>query len=52
MSVSVECPVCDAEIPLEREDKSGDLVQCSYCKETLRVVKKMDKWLLTEDFDE
>jgi hypothetical protein len=52
MAVTLECPICDAEIPLEREDKSGDMVVCSYCKETLKLLRKMDGWLLTEEFDE
>lgn len=52
MAISIDCPICEAEIPLEKDDKTGDLIQCSYCKETLKLVKKMDKWILTEEFDE
>ncbi len=52
MSINLECPICDADIPIEREDRSGDLVQCSYCKETLKLIKKMDKWILTEELEE
>lgn len=52
MAISLECPICEAEIPLEKDDRSGDLIQCSCCKETLKLVKKIDKWILTEEFDE
>jgi hypothetical protein len=52
MAIFLECPICDAEIPLENDDRPGDLLQCSYCKESLKLIKKMDKWILTEEFDE
>jgi len=52
MSVELECPVCDADIPLEGDAKTGDLIVCSYCKVTFELVKKKDKWVLEEDFDE
>ena len=52
MAITLECPICEAEVPLEKEDRSGDLIVCSYCKETLKLVKKIDKWILTEEFDE
>jgi hypothetical protein len=52
MSIELECPICDADIPLEGDEETGDLVVCSYCKVTLKMVKKKDKWVLSEDFDE
>ncbi len=52
MAVYLECPVCDAEVPLEKDDHSGDVLQCSCCKEPLKLVKKIDKWILVEEFDE
>jgi hypothetical protein len=52
MATFLECPICDAEIPLEKDDRSGDLVVCSYCKETLKLLRKSDKWILIEEFDE
>ncbi len=52
MITVLECPICDAEIPLENDERSGDLVQCSYCKETLKVLKKKDGWTLIEEFEE
>jgi len=52
MSVELECPICDADIPLEGHEKPGDLVQCSYCKVTFKVIRTKDKWILSEDFEE
>jgi uncharacterized Zn-finger protein len=31
------CPYCEAEIPLEKEDKEGDEVYCSYCQMRLKL---------------
>ena len=52
MSIELECPICDADIPLEGDEETGDFVVCSYCKVTLIMVKKKEKWVLSEDFDE
>jgi hypothetical protein len=52
MSTDLECPVCSADIPLDGDEKSGDLVQCSYCKVTFKLIKTKSKWILDEDFDE
>jgi hypothetical protein len=52
MSIELECPICEADIPLEGDEETGDLVVCSYCKVTLKMIKKKDKWILSEDFDE
>jgi len=52
MKIDLECPICDADVPLENDAASGDLLQCSYCKEPLKLLKKKDKWILVEDFDE
>jgi hypothetical protein len=52
MSEELECPVCDADIPLEEDVKSGDLVLCSYCKMTFKILRKKEKWILVEDFEE
>lgn len=49
MSVELECPICSADIPLEGNERTGDLVLCSYCKVTFKVVKKIDRWLLEEE---
>jgi len=52
MATILECPICDAEIPLEKDDRSGDVVQCSYCKEPLKLLRTTDKWILVEEFEE
>jgi hypothetical protein len=52
MSKELECPICEADIPLEGNEKSGDLILCSYCKVTFKLLKGKDKWILSEDFDE
>jgi len=52
MSTELECPICDADIPLEGNEKTGDLVLCSYCKVTFKLVKTKGKLVLSEDFEE
>ncbi len=52
MAKDLECPVCDADIPLEGNEKPGDLVLCSYCKVTFKLIKSKGKWALTEEFEE
>jgi hypothetical protein len=52
MIKDVTCPICDADIPLDGDETSGDLVLCSYCKMTFKMLKKMDDWTLVEDFEE
>ena len=52
MTEDLECPICDADIPLEGNEKSGDLVLCSYCKMTFKILRKKEKWILVEDFEE
>ncbi len=52
MSTELECPICDADIPLEGDEKTGDLIVCSYCKVTFKMIKKKEGWALDEDFDE
>jgi hypothetical protein len=52
MSKELECPICEADIPLEGNEKPGDLVLCSYCKVTFKLLRKKGKWILTEDFEE
>jgi hypothetical protein len=46
------CPICDADIPLDGDERPGDLVLCSYCKMTFKMLKKKDDWILEEDFEE
>ena len=52
MADELVCPICDADIPLDGDEKSGDLVMCSYCKVTLKIVKTKNKWVLDEEFEE
>jgi len=52
MVTELICPICEAEIPLDGDEKSGDLVLCSYCNMTLKILKEEDDWTLTEDFEE
>jgi DNA-directed RNA polymerase subunit RPC12/RpoP len=37
MAREATCPVCNANIPLEQDDRPGDYVYCSYCGARLRV---------------
>ena len=52
MSTEIECPICDADIPLEGNEQTGDLVLCSYCNMTFKMLRKKDGWILVEDFEE
>jgi hypothetical protein len=52
MALELECPICEADIPLERDDQQGDLIMCSYCKVTFKLLKKKEKWILSEDYEE
>jgi len=52
MAKELECPVCEASVPLEGDDKSGDLIMCSYCKMTFKLLRTKDGWILSEDFEE
>ncbi len=51
MATDPECPICDADIPLDSDARTGDLVLCSYCKVTFKLLKKKDKWVLVEDYE-
>ena len=52
MPTELECPICDADIPLEGTEKPGDLVLCSYCKVTFKIISTKDKWILSDYFEE
>ena len=52
MASELECPICEADIPLDGDEKPGDLVLCSYCKVTFKILAKKDKWILSEDVEE
>ncbi len=48
----MECPVCEADIPFEGDEKSGDIILCSYCKVTFKLIRKKGDWVLAEAFEE
>lgn len=53
MAVELECPVCEADIPLDNDETPGDIVQCSYCKEFFKLLQMKGKGLvLIEEFEE
>ena len=52
MALELECPICEADIPLERDDQQGDLIMCSYCKVTYKLLKNKEKWILSEEYEE
>ena len=33
----LDCPVCDADLLLDGDEKPGDQVYCSYCNSTIKV---------------
>ena len=52
MAKELTCPICEADIPLDGDEETGDLILCSYCKMTLKMIKAKDKWILEDDFEE
>ncbi len=52
MGIEVECPYCDAEIPLDGDEKSGEMIVCSYCNMTVKLLKKKGEWVSVEDLEE
>lgn len=52
MVKELTCPICEADIPLDGDETSGDLILCSYCNMTFKMEKKVDDWALVEDFEE
>ena len=52
MAKELSCPVCEADIPLDGDERSGELILCSYCKMTFKMLKKKEGWTLSEDFEE
>ena len=51
MSTELECLICDADIPMDGDERTGDFVLCSFCKVTFKLIKAKDKWILVEDFE-
>jgi hypothetical protein len=53
MAVEMDCPICDAPIPLDNNERPGDVVQCSFCKEVFKLIHTKGKGLmLIEEFEE
>jgi uncharacterized Zn-finger protein len=44
----MECPICEAHIPLEGDERSGDMVLCSYCHITFKLLRDKGDWILAE----
>jgi hypothetical protein len=39
----LECPFCNADVPMDGDEKPGESVSCSFCRAPLRVVRKVDE---------
>ena len=35
-----KCPVCDADITLDGDEKPGESVYCSYCSSTIKIYRR------------
>ena len=45
------CPLCEAEVPLDGDEKVGDQVCCPYCESPLKLKKtRAEEAFLVEDF--
>lgn len=45
----VDCPYCEAEIPLDGDEKVGEEVYCSYCHMKLRLKQGREKLEAVEE---
>ena len=45
------CPVCDADVNLDGDERPGETLFCSYCNSTLKIyrVKGSDDFKLVDD---
>jgi hypothetical protein len=48
----LECPICNADVPLAGDEKPGEEVFCTYCRAplTLQIGEDPDDLLLDEDY--
>ena len=47
----LECPICNADVPLSGEESPGEEVFCAYCRAPLTLSGKSDDDMeLEEDF--
>ncbi len=52
MANELECPICEADLPLDGDEKPGDLIVCSYCKVTFKIIKRKDRIILSEEIED
>jgi len=47
----LSCPICQADLPLDGDEKPGDEVICSYCGAPSRILGKPDdeEWEAEEE---
>ena len=45
------CPVCDADLTLDGDEKPGDTIFCSYCNSTIKIyaVRGSEELKLVDD---
>jgi hypothetical protein len=45
------CPVCDADLMMDGDEKPGDYLYCSYCNSTIKInaVKGSEDFELVDD---
>ncbi len=50
--MELSCPICNADVPLSGDEKTGEEVYCSFCRAPLTVKqgKEDDELLLEDDF--
>ncbi len=52
----IECPMCDAEVPVSSSDHEGDELYCAFCQSMLKLKKKRkaasneEEYYFEEDF--
>ena len=53
-SLSLSCPVCQADLPLAGDERPGEEVTCAYCGAPCRIKGRPDgdpkDWGVEEDF--
>ena len=50
-TVYIDCPMCDAEVPLSGDEKIGEQMYCPFCQVPLILrKKKTDELFFVEDF--
>jgi len=45
----LSCPICQADLPLDGDEKAGDEVICSYCGAPSRITGTKDEGLEAEE---